>query len=37
MHPATLKFYVHHALLKRENGTDFFVKGLGILAKHPQL
>jgi len=28
MQPATLKFYVHHAVLKCENGTDVIVKGL---------
>jgi len=27
MQPATLKFYVHHAVVKCENGTDVIVKG----------
>ena len=27
MQPATLKFYVHHACLKCENGTDVIFKG----------
>jgi len=26
MQPDTLKFYVHHAVLKCENGTDVIVK-----------